>query len=169
MTFAPVTPDRRLVIAFREAGVAVAILSLAKCRDLVKVLIYPRTKVLGATESQLLVSLDKLMSDEDDLFSELYIVLAGTASEEVMCEIQPTFAGSRLTPARQAATMLVTRHGVSSNEDKIINDAYIVAKQFVVENRSAIARVAEALLHKSELTGQEVAQLVSAEYAPSCS
>lgn len=162
MTFAPLTlkPEQKRRIACCQAGIAVAVLKLGTRRTLVSAQIFPQCRVLGITEFK--ASAVQHVPTRIDQLADLYITLAGRAAEEVVFETKSALSGSDLDRARAMVSALVTRYGVTDPKEKILTDAYDVAKKFAESHQATIIKVADALVERGELTAAEIEQIVAA-------
>jgi len=105
-----VSPTEREVIAFHEAGHALARTLLPGCDPVHKVSIVPRGTHLGYTLS--LPETDRRLHTRTGLKDELVALLAGRAAEELIFGDVSTHAADDLRQAAELARRMVTRFGM---------------------------------------------------------
>ncbi|MFN6946972.1 MAG: peptidase M41, partial [Cytophagaceae bacterium] len=113
-----VSPKERKTVAYHEAGHALATVHLKGIKGVVKVTIIPRGKSLGATwnrpEELQLLTLSRLKS-------ELKILLAGRAAEEIMFEEVTSGALDDLERVSKQAYGMIAYYGLG---EKLTNISY---------------------------------------------
>ncbi|MFO7965920.1 MAG: ATP-dependent zinc metalloprotease FtsH [Desulfobacterales bacterium] len=106
--------EEKEVIAYHEAGHALAALFLPDADPLEKVSIIPRGRSLGATEQ--IPEEDRYNLSRKYLLSRIGVMLAGRAAEKLMFDDVSTGAGDDLKKASDLARRMVCQWGMS---DKI--------------------------------------------------
>ncbi len=184
------TPAEKRLTAYHEAGHAIVGLILPELDPVHKVTIVPRGRALGVTAS--LPVRDRHTHSRAQLGARLVMLMAGRAAEEGVLgeEEVTTGAGSDIERATQIARQMVVRFGMSprvgmvdvSGEKeavaehtsrivdeeirRIVEEAYMSACRILSEHRDLMDRMAEALLERETLGGEELELLVRGDRLP---
>ena len=175
--------DERRLIAYHESGHALMGLLIPGSDPVKKVTIVPRGLSLGATYSQPID--DRYNYPESYLRGRILQALGGRAAEEVAYGQVTTGAESDLQQVHQIARSMVVRWGMSpklgpinitqpgdgsvpehfSEETsrildeevrRIVNECHADAVKLLTQNRQRLDRLAEAVLKKDTLDGDEI-------------
>lgn len=178
--------DKRRIVAYHEAGHAVAGWFLKYADPLVKVTIVPHgAAALGY--AQLLPS-DATITTENRMQDLMTVALGGRCSEEIFFDTVTVGASDDFKRITQIAKGMVCDYGFSSkvgtvrlerpqgavqkpyseatdvviDEEvrKIIESAHTTCKNLLTEKKDLVARVAEELLSKEQLTRQDLVRLL---------
>ncbi|KAF2077984.1 hypothetical protein CYY_000708 [Polysphondylium violaceum] len=177
-----VNEETRINTAFHEAGHAI-VAALSEGADPIhKATIVQRGHALGMV-SQLPESSDNLQITRKQMMTRLAICLAGRAAEEVFFgeDNVTTGASSDFQQATQLAFAMITKWGMSDklgftyhkekmspeiqnivdNEVKALLDKqYKIAKQLILNNKDKIENLANTLLEKETLSGEEILNIL---------
>lgn len=174
-------PEEKRVVAYHEAGHAIAGWFFKYADPLLKVSIIPRGQgALGY--AQTLPQGDVYLMNVNQLMDRMAMTLAGRVSEELHFETVTSGASDDFNKVTKLATAMVTRWGMSAKigylyfeEDeqklhkpfseetarnidlevrRIVDDAYKQCRELLVEKKRDIGLVAEELLSK-EVLGRE--------------
>jgi AFG3 family protein len=184
-----ITPKERRIVAFHEAGHALATCYLKGLKDIVKVSIIPRGKSLGAAwyrpEELQLITYSQLQN-------EICIMLAGRASEEVILGEITSGALDDLERVTKQAYSMIAFYGLSdkignisfydstgSQESpfqkpygeetarlideevrKLVNTAYEKVKKILNEHKEELHRIGELLLEKEVIYKEDLEKIV---------
>ncbi|MCP8941149.1 AAA family ATPase [Alsobacter sp. SYSU M60028] len=178
--------DERRLVAVHEAGHALCATLLAAADRVHSATIVPHGGALGMVmrlpeKDRLCVPLDKLRAD-------LVVAMGGRAAEEAVFgkDKVTTGAAADISFASDLAVRMVSEWGMSPRlgmikiekgdrdlpleaQDEvrnIVDDAYRAARAMMDERRVALDRLAEELLRRETLNGDEVRQLVAESAAP---
>jgi cell division protease FtsH len=183
-----IRPDEKRVIAYHEAGHAVAGWFLEHAHPLVKVTIVPRgTAALGYAQY---LPKEKYLTLAQELEDDMAMTLGGRASEEIFFGKISTGALSDLQQVTRIAYSMVSVYGMNDkignisyydpqNENgftkpyseetgriideevkKISDKAYERALSLLTEKKNDVVAVAEALLQKEVLFANDLEQLI---------
>ena len=194
------TEEDRHVIAYHEAGHAVAAHLLPDAEPVHKVTIIPRGMSLGSTMQ--LPEQDRLHLGRKGCQAVLQVLYAGRIAEEIFCDDITAGAANDIERATGLARRMVTEWGMSekigpvnyadgeeallmgreslrSREHSdaialrideevrsILDVSYAAAEKLLKKEREAVQRIAEALLSKETLYGDEVAAIVEGREPP---
>jgi cell division protease FtsH len=178
--------EERLLVAVHEAGHALCATVLPAADRVQSATIVPHGGALGMVmrlpeKDRLCVPLDKLRAD-------LVVAMGGRAAEEAVFgpEKVTTGAASDISFATDLARRMVAEWGMSDrlgmarvdSRDgdlptaagdevrRIVEDAYLAAREIMEERRDALDRLAEELLARETLNGPEVTAIVESRKAP---
>jgi ATP-dependent metalloprotease FtsH len=176
---AMIEPDERRLIAFHEAGHALASCLVEHSDPVHQATIIPRGQSLGYVMR--VPERDRLCIPKSKLLADLVVATAGRAAEEIELggEHITTGAASDIAQATDIATRMVCEWGMSGlgmlrmarREDgsygeaaereiaAIVETARTTAVDLLSGNRAALERIAEALLERETLSGDEVREL----------
>lgn len=178
--------DKRRIVAYHEAGHAVAGWFLKYADPLVKVTIVPHgAAALGY--AQLLPS-DATITTENRMQDIITVALGGRCSEEIFFQTVTVGASDDFKRITQIAKGMVCDYGFSSKVGtvrlerpqgsvqkpyseatdvvidaevrKIIENAHTICKNLLTEKKELVERVAEELLAKEQLTRQDLVRLL---------
>lgn len=183
-----IKPEEKRLLAYHEAGHAV-MTELTEGADPVhKVTIIPRGTAGGF---MMPLPEEKLVLTRKELLAEIKVLFAGRAAEELVLDDISTGASNDIERATQIARIYVERVGMSrrmgpvnlansedefsfiqnkSNETireidlemrKILIDEYNSTLATLKENRDTLEGVAQLLLKKETITGDEVRKIIS--------
>src|ERR671935_1147178 len=177
------TDKERRILAYHEAGHALMSHLMGEVAPVQKVSIVSRGSALGYTLN--LPTEDRYMETKEELIDMMKIALAGRAAEQVVFGRVTNGAASDLEKVTSIARSMVFEYGMSefvtsrtmradnyalSEETKRLRDneqahltdhAFSEAVRLLGEHRSALDRVAQALLDKETLVREEVLVLVA--------
>lgn len=183
-----ISPDEKRIIAYHEAGHAICGWYLEHAHPLLKVTIVPRgTATLGYAQY---TPKEQYLYNTRQLFDHICMILGGRVSEEIFFNDISTGAENDLQEIRRIAYDMVSVYGMNEkighinfNEAEteklytrpyseqtsnlideevrnLISNAYQVAKQLLLERRSQVELLAEALLEKEVLFRSDVEILI---------
>ena len=111
------TDEERRLLAYHEAGHAVAAAMLPNADPVHKVSIIPRGRAMGVTQQ--LPERDRYLYSRDFLEGQLVILLAGRAAEELVLDTMTSGAEDDLKRASQLARKMVLSWGMSDRFGRI--------------------------------------------------
>jgi cell division protease FtsH len=170
---AVISSRERQVIAYHEAGHAF-VAKYLNIDKVEKISIIPTGQALGyvlQTPDE-----EKYLLTKNELISKIEVILGGRACEELIFGEVTTGAANDLQKATEIAIKMVCEYGMGRNifyklsqkygnldsktlnEEtmKIINESYEKVKQIIESNRGKIDKIAEILLEKEEIDGDEI-------------
>jgi len=177
-------PGDRLRVACHEAGHALVGLCLRGPGHLVRVTLLPHGRAYGHTLFRDRGE-DRLVHSRHEVLNRLAELLAGRASEELVLGEPSAGAAEDLERATRLARLMVTRWGmhpeigpvqmgeagqgpgeeslraVDRAMRSLVEQAAGLARSLLEERRSALERLAAALLERERLEGAEVEALVA--------
>jgi AFG3 family protein len=190
-----ITPKERRIVAFHEAGHALATCYLKGLKDIVKVSIIPRGRSLGAAwyrpEELQLITLTQLLN-------EISILLAGRAAEEVVLGEITSGALDDLERVTKQAYSMIAFYGLGdkignisfydstgSQESpfqkpyseetakiideevrKLVSTAYQKVKKLLDEHKQELQKVGELLLEKEVIYKEDLEKIVHLDLHP---
>jgi cell division protease FtsH len=185
-----ILPDEKRVIAYHEAGHAVAGWFLEHANPLVKVTIVPRgTAALGYAQY---LPKEKYLTLTEELLDDMCMTLGGRASEEIFFGKVSTGALSDLQQVTRTAYAMVSIYGMNDkignisfydpqNEGsfqkpyseetgkvidqevkKLSDEAFIRVKKLLTEKKEQVKTIAEELLVKEVLYKDDLVRLIGA-------
>jgi len=153
-----ISEKERKITAYHEAGHTLVTRLLPNTDPIHKVTIIPRGRALGLTQA--LPMDEKHTYPKDYLLSNLAILMAGRASEEIVLDMKTTGAGNDIERATELARRMVCEYGMSDAMGPLTfgrGDEQIFLGREIAKHRDY-----------SELTAQqidaEVRQLVTGAY-----
>ena len=183
-----ISPDEKKIIAYHEAGHAICGWFLEHAYPLLKVTIVPRgTAALGYAQY---TPKEQYLYNTDQLTDQICMTLGGRASEDIFFNKISTGAQNDLQQITRTAYAMVTVYGMNdkvgnvsfydpqqenaftkpySEETskiidqevrKLIDDAFERTKKLLIEKKSEVAKLAEALLEKEVLFQSDVEALI---------
>ncbi len=177
----PLKPQARRLTAYHEAGHAVVVCLSPVADPIHKATILPRRGALGLVMQ--LPEDDRVSITRAQLQARLDILMAGRAAEELIFGDDNITSGamSDIEVATQTATNMVVAWGMSpvigmrkieatgvgygelvdSEVRRLINEAYERAKAKLSQNAECLEAVAQALLDKETLDGEEIRRIVA--------
>lgn len=189
-----ISPEEKKIIAYHEAGHAVASWLLMHTDPIVKVSIIPRGKSLGAAWY---LPEEKQLRSESAFTEYMYATLAGRAAEEIIFGEVSSGALDDLEKATKNAYMMVVYYGFSKkignvsyydstgqrdngiqkpfseetgkliDEEvrQLVSDAYSHSKDILQQNKSSLLRVAELLLKKETIYKEDLEGILGPRHA----
>jgi cell division protease FtsH len=166
--------DRRR-LAYHEAGHAVAMYKLLRRSRLEKVTIIRHEGALGLAAPKPVQ--ETYTQDKQEILSSIQISLASRASEELFLKTQLSGVTSDFTGATRMAAAYIGVLGMNGSLysnlafldrpdgamkleiDKLLKEQYNKAKQLLSRESDLVISIAETLLQKQELDGDEVTAL----------
>jgi cell division protease FtsH len=172
------TPDDVDIIAFHEAGHALAATLQPACDPVHKATIVPRGRSLGAVST--LPERDRVLVRRSRMVADLVMAMAGRAAEEIAFGAEEVTGGalSDIEAATARAREMVTRYGLgtglSNRSDRsgllaqdtlrlvdeeveaLVSSCYATALRLLRENEAALRALAAALVERETLDGDEV-------------
>ena len=170
----------RKITAFHEAGHALVTKLVAPDNSVTKVTIIPSTK--GAGGFSMNIPKDKMYLTKSEILSQIKISLAGRAAEEVVfgTDFVTTGASNDIEKASEYIKNYITKYGmdedfglinlgVIAGHEKIehevllgkcsekIKGLYEETKKIILDNKTTLDNLAEALLEKETLDELEIA------------
>jgi AFG3 family protein len=183
-----ISPDEKKIIAYHEAGHAICGWYLEHAYPLLKVTIVPRgTAALGYAQY---TPKEQYLYNTDQLTDQICMTLGGRASEDIFFGKISTGAQNDLQQITRIAYAMVSVYGMNDkvgnisfydpqtentftkpyseetsrmiDEEvrKLIDQAYIKTKKLLVEKKSDVEKLAEALLEKEVLFQSDVELLI---------
>jgi cell division protease FtsH len=177
------TEKERRILAYHEGGHALLSHLMGELSPVSKVTIVSRGQALGYTLH--LPTEDRYMQTKEELVDLMKIALAGRAAEQVVFGRVTNGAASDLEKATQIARSMVFEWGMSDNvssrtmradnyalseetkrlrdseQARLTDEAYAEAVRLVQKHRTALDRVANALLEKETLDKPELEALLT--------
>ena len=143
------TEKEKRIVAYHEVGHALASTIQKDAKPVEKISIVPRTKgalgyVLSAPEEE------RFMSNKDEMLSEIIVLMAGRAAEEVKFNTMTTGAANDIEKATRMARSMVAMYGMSEKFGMMNLES--------VQNRYLDGK---AVLNVSDATGAELDKEVS--------
>lgn len=183
------SPEERRIVAYHEAGHAVAGWMLPGADPLLKVTIIPRGS--GALGYAQYLPKELFLRTQEQIMDTVCMALAGRASEQTFFGNVTTGASDDLRRVTSIVHQLVTSYGMSpkvgqvsyprddnqfgpserlysestaqlfdSEIKEMIDSAYERTLQLMTEHKNAVELVAELLLEKETITNSDVAKLI---------
>jgi cell division protease FtsH len=169
--------EERRVVAYHEAGHAVAYLQMQQLPPLHKVSIIPRGNALGTTTA--LPREDQHIHGKKYLLEQLVVLMGGRAAENVFLGDMTNGANGDLDSAKNIARKMIHDWGMGQklyyepNRDdaereinSLLNTAHQEAHEIVQKYREETRMLAERLLVDETLTREEVLELFGKDAAP---
>lgn len=181
-----ISPEERRLTAFHEAGHAVVRLMLPEVTDpLHKVTIIPRGHALGVTHS--LPEREKHTQSQDEMIASIMAALGGRAAEDLVFHKISTGAASDFMYATKLARAMVCKFGMSKKLGMVVYDrtsygtteyseetarmideevrsmlenCYKKAMNLLVEHRTNLDTLAQALLERETMDAAEIYELL---------
>ena len=171
--------------AIHEAGHAIAYIFQEKAKPLHKVTITPRGGALGVTHS--LPLREQYNVKEDEMRASIIVSLCGGLAEQEFGMGKSSGVSSDLSKARDCAYNMVVRYGMSEDliyisyadidnhlpndiatevhkaVQKIIDECYLEAKDLIASHKNDIESLAELLIEKGTVFGDEVYRMFGLE------
>ena len=185
-----ISPEEKEIVAYHEAGHAVAGWFLEHANPLVKVSIVPRgIAALGYAQY---LPKDQYLYRTEQLFDEMCMTLGGRAAEDVVFGKISTGALSDLERITKSAYGMISIYGMNDkignvsfydsksqgemsftkpySEDtakiideevkKLIDTAYVRTRELLMQNREALEKIAQQLLKKEILYQSDLVELI---------
>ena len=186
-----IKPEEKKLLAYHEAGHAVMTEITEGADPVHKVTIIPRGDAGGY---MMPLPDEKLVTTRKELLAEIKVLFAGRAAEEIALEDISTGASNDIQRATRIAKIFVERVGMSKNlgpvdydnkEEysfissrsdettreidlevrKILKEKYAETIKTLTENRIILDNVAQLLLKKETITGDEVREIIQGKTA----
>jgi cell division protease FtsH len=182
----PLSDEDRLVVAYHEAGHGLVARALPGGRVLHKISIVARGNAAGVT--WIPESGDRRLRSRSTLIERMATLLGGRVAEQIVFGEPADGAGNDLVQVGAIARRMVTVFGMSElvgalnytdetgmngvhySDDtaqmidaearRLVGEAEELARRVLSEQRTALDRVAEALLERETLTLEDVGQIV---------
>eukprot|EP01100_Stratorugosa_tubuloviscum_P011003 TRINITY_DN4830_c0_g1_i2.p1 TRINITY_DN4830_c0_g1~~TRINITY_DN4830_c0_g1_i2.p1 ORF type:complete len:244 (-),score=121.02 TRINITY_DN4830_c0_g1_i2:18-749(-) len=178
------TEDAKKLTSYHEAGHALVALYSKGAMPLYKATILPRGSALGVTH---FTPVSETSVTKQGLFAQIAVALGGRAAEEIIFGMDnvTTGAASDFQSATNIAKKIVSICGMTENlgnvyfEDSdssiseqtkaliekeainIIQNQYIFTKNLLISKRKELEKLANELLVKETLSGDEIKELIS--------
>lgn len=183
------SPEERRIVAYHEAGHAVAGWVLPGADPLLKVTIIPRGN--GALGYAQYLPKELFLRTQEQIMDTVCMALAGRASEKVFFGNVTTGASDDLRRVTEIVHQLVSTYGMSDKVGQLsypknqnqfgqsdrlysestaqlidsevklmVDNAYQRTLDLMVENKKSVELVAELLLEKETITNSDVAELI---------
>ncbi|XP_022815199.1 AFG3-like protein 2 [Spodoptera litura] len=181
-------PDERKIVAYHEAGHAVAGWFLKHADPLLKVSIIPRGKGLGYAQY---LPKEQYLYSKEQLFDRMCMTLGGRVSEEIFFNRITTGAQDDLKKITQSAYAQIVHYGmnpkvgnvsfempqpgemvidkpysektaelIDSEVRELINAAHVFTTDLLTKHKDNIAKVAERLLKQEILSREDMIELL---------
>uniref|UniRef100_A0A2A4JLH3 AAA+ ATPase domain-containing protein n=1 Tax=Heliothis virescens TaxID=7102 RepID=A0A2A4JLH3_HELVI len=181
-------PDERKIVAYHEAGHAVAGWFLQHADPLLKVSIIPRGKGLGYAQY---LPKEQYLYSKEQLFDRMCMTLGGRVSEEIFFGRITTGAQDDLKKITQSAYAQIVHYGmnpkvgnvsfempqpgemvidkpysektaelIDSEVRELINEAHMFTTDLLTKHKDNIAKVAERLLKQEILSREDMIELL---------
>jgi len=176
------TQGERRRIAYHEAGHAVAQHFLVKRERIAHVTIIRHGEALGFMAPKPLEEI--YTNSREEILADIQVALASRAAEEVFLGTQLNGVTSDLSQATLLAGLYVGAYGMHGSLysglafgqiqpdgktkrdiEQILDVQYKKVKGLIMEKRAAVAAIAEALMERNELTGDEAIAIIEAAEA----
>jgi len=177
------TDNERRIVAFHESGHAIISYFFEHTQSPIKVSIMPRgASALGFSQSD---SKDTKLHSRLELKDKIAVLLGGRIAEEIFCDDITTGASDDIEKLTSLAYKYVCVFGmdntgigpyycdwkdkkisedlkqcIDSNVRKLIDEAYIRAKDFIIKNKVKVHKLAQELLERETLVGEDLKQLL---------
>lgn len=171
-----VLAKEKSIVAYHEAGHAM-VGKIFGVDMIQKISIVPRGQALGYVLN--FPDEDRYLMTKEELLSKIKVLLAGRAAEQVIFKEITTGASNDLNKATEIAQSMVCNYGMSSFGNLTIKDQYInfnfnridneikkimdecfnAAIKTVEENKSILIDIANYLLDKETMTGDELDEM----------
>jgi AFG3 family protein len=185
-----ISPEEKEIVAYHEAGHAVAGWFLEHANPLVKVSIVPRgIAALGYAQY---LPKDQYLYRTEQLFDEMCMTLGGRAAEDVVFGKISTGALSDLERITKSAYGMISIYGmndkignvsfydskgqgemsftkpysentaqiIDEEVKKLIDTAYVRTRELLIQNREALEKIAQQLLKKEILYQSDLVELI---------
>ena len=172
-----ISEEERRRLAYHETGHAFAQLKLLPRERVAKVTIIRHGGALGLMAPKPLEEMHTHTKEE--ILGHIQVSLASRAAEELFLNIKMTGAVADLANATQLAGALIRAFGMNGSLysalafgeaqpdpatkreiDKLLNTEYKKVKALLAANRDAVIAIAETLVEKDELDGDDIAAIV---------
>ncbi|MDO8167944.1 ATP-dependent zinc metalloprotease FtsH [Candidatus Phytoplasma melaleucae] len=166
------------LVAYHEAGHAVLGLTSENGRKIHKITIIPRGDAGGY--NLMLPEEDHVFLSKKQLLTQITVLLAGRASEEIFLDDISSGAHSDFQQATEIAKLMVTKYGMSdlglvqfNNKDfsdskaleidqsiqNIISNCYELAKRTILDNKKLLTKIVEYLLEIETLVSKDIEEI----------
>jgi ATP-dependent Zn protease len=172
-------PEDKRAIAYHEAGHAVAMLKLYKRKRITRVtIIRHEGGTLGFAMPKPLQ--ETYTTNRDEILADIQVGLAARASEELFLGTQLSGVTSDLRNATALAAAYIGMWGMNGSLysaaafgdgapdpgmrkeiDKLLREHFLKVKHLLDDNRELVVAIAETLLQKLEINGDELFQIMA--------
>ena len=133
-----------------------------------KITIIPRTNgALGYTMQ--ISENDSVLMTKEELFNKIVTMTGGRSAEEVVFGSITSGASNDIEQATKLARAMITRYGMSEDFDAkvlaLIKEAHAKARTILQDNRDKLDVLAQYLLEKETITGEQFMALLQQEQA----
>jgi cell division protease FtsH len=178
-------------LAYHEAGHSIAQVKLLPRHRVTRVTIAKRLEVGGEAFAAYKPTEEIVTESADEIFADIQTSLASRASEELFLEARLNGVGGDLAHATQRALQYVAHWGMGEGffsapataapermytdpvlrkeVEALLRQAYTEVRALLDKNRAAVIAVAEALIVREELDGDEILTLIAQSEAPDLS
>ncbi len=183
--------EKRKLVAYHEAGHALVALKVGTFDKVRKVTIIPRGKAGGVTMFEPdMERLDSGLYTREYLLNQIAVALGGRVAEEIAFghDNVTTGASSDIERVQQVARLMVTMYGLSdkigpiawkagsafepkyseailseidSEVQAVVQKCYAMARDILVTNRGMLDTIAEKLIERESLSGEELREIVA--------
>ncbi|CAM9872975.1 unnamed protein product [Chrysoparadoxa australica] len=183
-----ITPEEKKIVAYHEAGHAVAGWNLEHADPLLKVTIVPRGG--GALGFAQYLPKEVFLRTQEQIFDIVCMALAGRASEEVFFGRVTTGASDDLKKVTDIVYQMITRYGMSEKvgqlafpqdesqfpqekpysdataelmdqeAKRMVDEMYARTLELVRSKKAQVEKVAESLLEKETINHDEIVELL---------
>ena len=177
------------IVSFHEVGHALATAVQKHTQPVHKITIVPRTMGSLGYTMQMPEEEERYLMSKDEIVDQITVFLAGRAAEELVFNVQTTGASNDIERATSLARNMITQYGMSekfgmaglesiqnkyldgrnvsncSEETKTDIDKEVVrvlkekAFNILKENRDALDEIAEFLINKETITGDQFMEI----------
>ena len=159
---ARLTPEEKRVTAWHEAGHAVATRYLLPDARIARVTVIPSSR--GAAGYAMTVRPDKMLHTRAELIAMIAQALGGRAAEEMLLEKGnvTTGAANDIKRASEIASAMAEEWAMGDGDDPkraaraIFEEGFAAARQCLQAHRTALVRLADALMEKETLRESEI-------------
>jgi ATP-dependent Zn protease len=165
-------------IAYHETGHAFAMVKRLPRERLHKVTIIRHGSALGLAQWK--PNEESYTRTKDEFLGRIQVSLASRAAEQIFLGIEMSGASSDLASATATASAMIRQFGMNGSFyvgtalgdfapdaqakkdiERLLDQQYKVVKSLLEQNREEVHAIAEALLEKLELTGDEVQEIIN--------
>ena len=175
------------IVSFHEVGHALATAVQKHTQPVHKITIVPRTMGSLGYTMQMPEEEERYLMSKDEIVDQITVFLAGRAAEELVFNVQTTGASNDIERATSLARNMITQYGMSekfgmaglesiqnkylsncSEETKtdidkevvrVLKECHEKAFNILKENRDALDEIAEFLINKETITGDQFMEI----------
>ncbi|NEW63313.1 ATP-dependent zinc metalloprotease FtsH [Granulicatella sp. zg-ZJ] len=152
------TEKANRVVAYHEAGHAIAGLVLASAQDVHKVTIVPRGRAAGYVIS--VPKEDQVVYSREELFHRVVGLLAGRAAEELIFNESSTGASNDIEQASQIVRSMVMVYGMSDKlgmvDYKLDNNGFMTNRHYSDNTASAIDKEVIDIMNQAKQKARHI-------------